>query len=404
MPSQLEVLDEEIASLFAEVFAVTARAIEKLAEFDRLEAYGALGFQSTAHYLNWRVGLSVSAARDHVRVARALEKLPRVREKFSAGTLSFSKVRALTRIATPENEEVYLVVANDTSASQLEKIVRACRRVTLDEARKQIDGRGVEMGFGEDGMFVLRARLTPEEGARLMHAVDAAVPKDQTRSWEERRADALVALAAGPAASVELVVHVDASSEVLSAPASDAERERGGQVETPRAERVAVAHETARRLACDASVVVMEHDNDGSVLNVGRRTRQISTALRRALATRDGGCRYPGCANHIVDRHHVHHWADGGETKLSNLLQLCSFHHTRLHEGGFGVELGADGSASFVDAHGRAIGATAAMPAARGIEWLATSADGRLKVVPWQGPPWSSRRIDYGYVVSCLVS
>jgi hypothetical protein len=107
--------------------------------------------------------------------------------------------------------------------------------------------------------------------------------------------------------------------------------------------------ETVHRLACDASVVSVLEDEEGEPLNVGRKTRSIPPALRRALNARDRGCRFPGCSNtRYVDAHHIHHWAKGGETKLSNLVQLCRFHHRQVHEGRVVVQVLDDGALRFV--------------------------------------------------------
>lgn len=103
-----------------------------------------------------------------------------------------------------------------------------------------------------------------------------------------------------------------------------------------------LAPETARRLACDAACVEVVTDAQGTLLDMGRRTRTISPPLQRALRVRDRGCRWPGCRNAIfVDGHHLQHWADEGETKLENLLLLCAAHHKLVHEGGFRVQLEA---------------------------------------------------------------
>lgn len=107
-----------------------------------------------------------------------------------------------------------------------------------------------------------------------------------------------------------------------------------------------------RRLACDASVVQVTHDSDGSVLDVGRKTRTIPPALRRALETRDRGCRFPGCGLRFADGHHIHHWADGGPTKLGNCILLCKFHHRLVHEEGYRVALLPGGEPAFHDPRG----------------------------------------------------
>ena len=99
-----------------------------------------------------------------------------------------------------------------------------------------------------------------------------------------------------------------------------------------------VPAETSRRIACDASKVVVTHAEDGSVLDVGRKTRTVLPAIRRALAHRDRICRFPGCGLKYCDAHHIEHWANGGETKLTNLLLVCRYHHRAVHEGGFRVE------------------------------------------------------------------
>ncbi|NIR31468.1 MAG: DUF222 domain-containing protein [Gammaproteobacteria bacterium] len=177
-----------------------------------------------------------------------------------------------------------------------------------------------------------------------------------------RRADALLSMAEtllehGPASGsggdrYQIVVHTEAAG--LEDPASAA---RSAIEHGP-----ALPGHTLRRLACDASVVRMLVDGEGEPLSVGRKTRTIPPAIRRALKTRDGGCRYPGCtALRFLDAHHVKHWADGGETRLSNLVQLCRFHHHLLHEGGFGMKVLDDGALVFTRPDGRRVG-----PAARG--------------------------------------
>jgi hypothetical protein len=118
----------------------------------------------------------------------------------------------------------------------------------------------------------------------------------------------------------------------------------------------ALALDAVRRLACDATIVGVLEDTDGEPLNVGRKTRSIPPALSRALRARDRGCRFPGCDRaRFTEGHHVKHWADGGETKLSNLVTLCSFHHHLVHEGGFGLTATDDGLFVFTRPDGRRI-------------------------------------------------
>jgi len=376
---QIEAMDKEIAALFAEAFALTARALCKLAEFDRAECAAALGYQSTAHWMNFRLGISLGTAREHVRVARALELLPDTSEKFSAGTLSFSKVRALTRIANANNEKQLVQLAGQSTASQLEKLVRGVRRVSGETAASQHASRGVHMGFDEEGMFFVRARLMPDEGARLMQALDGLMSADPGRSLEERRADALMSLGSQKT-ETELVLHTYEDEQ--------------GQIETSRGERVGVSAETEWRLSCDAALVRVSHAEDGNVLDVGRKSRKISLSMRRALTERDRCCRFPGCSNTIVDCHHIKHWRDGGPTDLANMTLLCRFHHGLVHERGYRVKLSADGAAAFFDPQGAPVASP--QPLSR-VEPRAAGAHA------WPGVDFTWRTFDTSLAVTGLV-
>jgi hypothetical protein len=113
--------------------------------------------------------------------------------------------------------------------------------------------------------------------------------------------------------------------------------------------------DTARQITCDSSLVRLVENDDGEPLDVGRKTRSIPPALRRALSARDTGCRFRGCTFHrYVDAHHIEHWADGGETKLSNLVTLCRAHHRMVHKGEIVIKTGAAGGWQFLSADGRA--------------------------------------------------
>ncbi len=171
----------------------------------------------------------------------------------------------------------------------------------------------------------------------------------------EGRADALVALADGYLAGArasrtggdryQVLVHVDTATLSSGGDGERCEIDHGPPL----------AASTARRLACDASLVhILERD--GVALDVGRKTRSIPPALRRALSARDGGCRFPGCTSHrFVDAHHIEHWADGGRTKLDNLVLLCRHHHRLLHEGGYTLAAAPDGRLTFRRPDGRRI-------------------------------------------------
>ncbi len=160
-----------------------------------------------------------------------------------------------------------------------------------------------------------------------------------------------------------------------------------------------MAAETARRLACDASVVALIENDDGEPLNVGRKTRTISAPLRRALNARDKGCRFPGCSNtRYLDAHHVEHWANGGETKPSNLVSLCRFHHHAVHEGGIRIEILDDGALRFVKPNGKGVDSIAPGCTQPLSDWKQLTTGRRSPVNGWTG-----ERMDYGLGVEVLL-
>ena len=574
---ELALLGNQIAELSARIDAATYELLCHLHEFDL--RHGWEGWRSCAHWLNWRTGLDLGAAREKLRVATALADLNHVAAAMARGQLSYSKVRALTRVASPATEARLLAVALSATAAQVERLVRAWRRVDRDAQpdaeQVLLANRTLSMHVDEDGMVVLRGRLPPEVGALLLRAVEAAMQQVPATAEggeptiAQRRADALglvaeSALAGGldpgnPADRFQVTVHVQADalpardpadaaprvsaetrevSLTLSEPVAPAaprvaaetravspassgpvapptprvaadmrvvspassgpvapaaprvaadtrvvspassgplapapprvaaetrevsltpseavapaaslvaahsarERTGGGRADkaagpgvaaesarSPRGtsgiesrnadaagwlplceesaprprdakdpnhqedrntriacraslsvqatiaaphvsaetfevseaafERVApetdldagqavieqagglhIGKEAARRVACDAGIVVLRHAADGQVLDIGRRTRTVPSAMRRALQSRDRGqCQFPGCESRHCDAHHVEHWADGGETRLQNLVLACRFHHRALHEGGFRV-------------------------------------------------------------------
>jgi len=145
----------------------------------------------------------------------------------------------------------------------------------------------------------------------------------------------------------QVVVHVD--RETLRKDGGSDSSEQRSEIE----HGPALAAETARRIACDASVVELESDVDGNLLNIGRKTRTVPPSIRRALAHRDHGCRFPGCTQHRhVDAHHIHHWIDGGATSAQNLVLLCRHHHRLVHEGGFKLVRRDDGKLLFFTPNG----------------------------------------------------
>src|SRR2546425_4314078 len=291
--ADLDRLGDEIAELSAHLDAATAQLLDLIREFDARDGWNT-GFRSCAAWLSWRVGLDPGAARERVRVARALGSLPRLAHALARGELSYAKVRALTRVATPETEERLLKVGKAGTAEHVERIVRGWRRVDeIAEARdtaRRHKSRALHIYKDEDGMVVIRGRLAPEVGAVVMKALEAArgtlyqsardvsaetavLEVMPTIAQQQADAIALVAETAlhrgidpGHAGDrYQVVIHVDAP--VLAG--SNAPGQSVLDDDTH------VSAETSRRLACDASRVVMRHDAQGHVVEIGARTRTI---------------------------------------------------------------------------------------------------------------------------------
>jgi hypothetical protein len=415
----LERIESEITELAAHINAATCRWLCLVAELDRREGWASWGAKSCAHWLSWRCSVSPSAAREHVRVARRLADLPSVRRSFAAGELSYSKVRALTRVVTPATEDELVGIARHATAAQIEVMVRSYRRAAagaeVAEANARHRRRSLTYFYDDEGFLVLRARLMPEDGAVVVAALTAAAaelgPPDPSENvsaetseahplrFEERNADALVAVAdralsggPGSPARPEVVVHVDA----------DALAGRDGRSELD--DGMHLPPETTRRLACDAPIVTLV-ERDGEPLSGGRRTRRVPAALRRALRARDRRCRFPGCteARH-VDAHHVRHWADGGPTSLDNLVQLCRFHHRFVHEGHCTVEMSHRGPRFTLPDGTTVEDAAAPPPTDPGVVPRANAALGVDVDAETIVPLWTGETMDYDSAVAWLLS
>ena len=360
--ASLEVVERELTTLAGHLNAGNYRFLRLLAEFERRDGHAGWGIASCAHWLSWKCGIGLVAAREKLRVARALVALPMISDAMQQGKLSYCKVRALTRVATPETEALLVDISEHCTVSHVEKIVRLYQRTDraeeLSAANACYAARNAQCYFDEGGQVIVRARLAPEQGALFMKALEAASDalreaEDASRGAPEatqatsaepepahaRKADALALLAEtflarGPNTSTAadrhvVTVHID--ERVL--------REPQAEGECNLEETVAVPPATVRRLCCEGSLVALVEDDAGSPRSASRKTRVVSPAMRRALNARDGGCRFPGCSNaRYTDAHHIVHWIDGGETTLTNLTLLCRKHHRFVHEYGFTIE------------------------------------------------------------------
>ena len=495
-------LEPQIIKLAGEINAADYRFLKLLAEFDDNHGWWGDGIKSFAHWLNYMIGLNEVVAREKVRVARALSDLPLIDEAFRLGKLSYSKVRAITRIGTPNNQDFLLMIAEYGTASHIEHLARKyrlCQRldaeVDPDELWKK--DRAFYYRIDEDGMYLFEGRLPAEEGAVIIKAIDMmrkAIRRERGDDPEQVQARIVAQRAQQQDDQDESSSRSDDQSEprsqkdqphglsqsqphfqqglsqqqndqgephdqqnqTLSQP-QDQQNDQGeqhdqqnqaqsqphdqqdqqNQQDQPQSEshdqqnqsqsasqnqphcqhstgnenasqnvsaetfiqdinppdilddqasaltqlaehyletanktsphtslsekyqvllhinaneahidhqinqgdichvenNKFLSREVARQLACDTHMRVVLEDDDGKVLNIGRKSRTIPRAIAHALNIRDGGCRYPGCTQHFwTDAHHVRHWAAGGETKLENLITLCRFHHTQLHK------------------------------------------------------------------------
>ncbi|MCZ6618771.1 MAG: DUF222 domain-containing protein, partial [Gammaproteobacteria bacterium] len=355
-----------------DVSQATFRFLVLLREFDLRQGWKDWGSADCADWLNLRCGITRNTAQEKVRVARALWTLPQIEEAFKRGDLSYSKVRALTRVACEINETDLLDYALGATASQLEGYCRRLRNGGAEstaDARRVHAVRSLSRYFREDGSGVLSVELAREELELVLKALEqVATGLPDMHDCEEqslftRGADALVQMAreslggrqnhgAGgtgksSADHTQVVIHVDAAALLFDS-SKRSEGRHGGTSDLP--------IETVRRLCCDGSVIPVNTDAQGEPLNVGRKQRTVPTAIRRALIARDRTCTFPGCSHERwIDAHHIKHWADGGETSLDNTILLCSHHHRLVHEGGFTVATRCDGSRYFARPDGRPV-------------------------------------------------
>ncbi len=379
-------LAEGICLRAGRVAAAQAELLRWVAEFDRREGWAGPGMLSCAHWLSWRVGLSPGAAREQVRIARRLPDLPAVALAFGDGRLSFSKVRAVTRVAEPEDGVDWVELGRHSSAAQLERIVRAMRRASADDraaadpelAAWQVRTR---RRYNDDGNLVLTITARPEYGPVIEAGLAA------TRAALQRELDAQPADTAPADVPPADDAPVPGPVPVVGVPAGTPSRARvsDGQALLALAEQALAAEQaahpgTARRrrplttrldplsgwarqadgeLLPPASLRSIARtlpgrgrplrlrpvtDTDLRREDLGRSQRTVSDRLRELLGVLDGErCRFPGCTRHTdLHAHHVVFWRDGGRTDLANLVLVCPRHHTLIHAQGFQLVLHPD--------------------------------------------------------------
>jgi len=363
----LERLEAEITGHAGRLAAATARWLVWIGAYDRRRGWESWQAKSCAHWLNWKCGVSPRAARDHVRVARALETLPLVRERFLAGQLSYSKVRAISRVAVAENEADLVQLATDATASQIERICAAMKpndRNEQDDAAHAETVRAVRLEHHHDGTASIIITVPVAEAKTTMATIQARADDEIDRLRCEGETNGEVIERMGGLSAVQsqtavgllngtidrtegttpdVVMVVD--HEVLVDPEVGGECTIGGDRISPL---------IARRIACDSRLQIALRDATNNAIGIGSESRIVNRATRRLLMRRDRAmCRFPGCeAQHRLHAHHIIHWANGGKTELNNLILLCHHHHHSVHEGGWNITTTADGSHRFSDPSG----------------------------------------------------
>ena len=335
--------------------AALAAACEWILEADRGQLFLADGARSLPEWVSARFGWRHSTAAQLVRVARRLQDLPLLRERFTAGELSLDQTDAISKIATAETEEAVIAECLGLSNAALDRAARRANPPSTADALEAWRERWLSIQYTLDG---IRARMTTELPGAEMAMVESEVRARADRipvnpesgmfdPYPQRMADGLVELAAtsgdeSSSGPTQITIHADLEALTENSETGVAEIQ-GGPV---------IANETARRLSCDPIVECTVYDHK-KVLGIGRRSRLIPAWLRRQLWHRDGGCVWPGCPEtHFVHAHHKQHWVDCGPTDLCNLILLCGYHHRFLHEHGWRIEDDPDGKPVFRKADG----------------------------------------------------
>jgi hypothetical protein len=342
----IDELDHNILTLCTRINAATYELLVMIREFDERAGWLQWGLTNCAEWLAWRCDLTMTTAREKVRVAHALKTLPEVAAAFASGELSYAKVRGLTRVANRENEKALLKFALRTTAANVAGRCRELRcgsEQSIDSAARAYAGRSLRIrrDHHRDTMMIT-VELPLDTGELFEKALDKARDEEETEvpdladlpdladvSWTARQADAFVNMVrgylsgeSGESDTHVVTVHVDQSA------LAGAEGRAGLPIES------------VKRLCCDGRAVVITEDGNGEPLSIGRKSRIVPRAIARAVRARDNDCcTFPGCNNRrFLHCHHVEHWSNGGETSLGNLKLLCTKHHTLVHEGGFRIE------------------------------------------------------------------
>jgi Domain of unknown function (DUF222)/HNH endonuclease len=338
-------LIEDVRRLHQQISSQQRELLASLAALEEREAWLDDGARDMAHWVSMQLGVSYWKASRWLAAGAALRELPQTERAFESGDLSIDKVVELTRLATPSRERGLIAWAERVSSGAIRRRADLENRIERHEVQDAEESRAVSWWYFDEGRrFALEAELPASAGARVARALDrlaGELPQmpdaDSASLVEQRRADALVLLCGGARAMATddadrttVVIHTKTADGAIA----NGQLEGGGVVPS----------QTLERLLCNSRVQVVEEDDAGNALAMGRRTRIPSGWMARQVRYRDQECRFPGCgARRFTEAHHIVWWSRGGRTDLENLLLICSFHHKLVHEHGWVVKRAPDG-------------------------------------------------------------
>ncbi|MCY7300482.1 MAG: HNH endonuclease [Ilumatobacteraceae bacterium] len=412
----LERLEAELCTWSANFAAAEYRWFALLAEFDRRLGWQQWECHSCVAWMAWQLGLDARTAREKLRVAHALAVSPLIAQQMRLGRLSYSKVRAITRITEPANEASLVDIALAGTTAHVERVVAVYRRALPPphDASDDIQWakRGLHVRHNDDRTITLTITLPAPTGMEVLSAIDHLTPKagpqphGERPSLAARRADAIVAMAGTALAATDDQLTTNRPRYLIHLHTGDDQQEAHPDGRDDEAV-IGVSDETAERLCCDADQENVTHntnDNgyngDNEVTAVSDRSSVIRGRLRRLVQLRDRTCRVPGC-DHRARReiHHLHHRGLGGTDHIDNLLLVCAYHHHRLHEGQWLTQRHSDGTIEFTLPNGRTLPATIVSPDGSSDDVHAQArqaTDGRCQ---WQGD-----RLDLDWTLMTLFS
>jgi Domain of unknown function (DUF222) len=345
-PSSLPIerLEAELIGCAALENVHKARFVGLLAEFLDRRGWESWACVSPVQWLSWKCGLGPTAASVHIRVARALGALPAIAAAFASGALSWSKVRAVTRVATPATDSIWAEWARHGTGAQIDTMAAAARRMGAADVDRQEATRSFTWRTDGDGSVVFSWRVPAETGAAVIAAVNQHTTPERDVPIAQTRSDSLAALVFGPdPVTPEVVIHVDQSAPPPR-PGDGSPIGRSGATGSARsADGVVVPSELVEVGICSGTFTVVVHDPDGAV-RVSDRIRNPTPRTRRALRARDRQCRMPGCHHQGgLQAHHIDHYNAGGSRRLTNLVRLCAAHHRLVHRHGLQLAWSPEG-------------------------------------------------------------